>query len=161
MLRQVPDLPLVRVFIPMTYVLLGERDLARATFEEFRYMPGTVEVGPRWAALLGQIGVVAVSLDDVGTADRVYRELSGLGPMYMGDGSGAVFSGGSLQRLIGDLALATGRVDEAIRRYTAVPGAEPARAGPGAGGQGAGARYTGRRCAGRQCAGRQCTAGRG
>jgi DNA-binding CsgD family transcriptional regulator/tetratricopeptide (TPR) repeat protein len=118
MLRQVPDLPLVRVFIPMTYVLLGERDLARATFEEFRYMPGMVEVGPRWAALLGQIGVVAVSLDDVGTADRVYRELSGLGPMYMGDGSGAVFSGGSLQRLIGDLALATGRVDEAIRRYT-------------------------------------------
>jgi DNA-binding NarL/FixJ family response regulator len=36
----------------------------------------------------------------------------------MGDGSGVVFCAGSLQRNIGDLALATGRVAEAIRRYT-------------------------------------------
>jgi DNA-binding NarL/FixJ family response regulator len=36
----------------------------------------------------------------------------------MADGSGVVFSGGSEQRVIGDLALATGRVDEAITLYT-------------------------------------------
>jgi DNA-binding CsgD family transcriptional regulator len=65
-----------------------------------------------------QIGITAVWLDDTETADRVYRELSGLPPTYMGDGSGLVFSGGSLERVIGDLALATGRLDEAIRRYT-------------------------------------------
>jgi DNA-binding CsgD family transcriptional regulator len=118
MLRQVHNVPLVRVFVPLIHALLGERDLARATFEEFRHMPGTVEVGPRWAALLGQIGAVAVWLDDTDTADRVYQELSGLAPAYMGDGSGLVFSGGSVQRMIGDLALATRRVDEAIRRYT-------------------------------------------
>jgi DNA-binding CsgD family transcriptional regulator len=117
-LRQVPDLPLVRIFIPQTYALLGERDLARATFEEFRYMPGTVEVGPRWAALLTQIGIVAAWLDDAETAERVYQELAGLAPGYMGDGSGAVFCAGSLQRLIGDFALAAGRVDEAVRLYT-------------------------------------------
>src|SRR5215831_11801598 len=118
MMRQVPGIPLVRIFVPLTYALLGERDLARATFEEFRYMPGTLEVGPRWAALLGQIGTAALMLDDTGTADRVYAELSGLAPTYAADGSGVVFSIGSLQWLIGDLALATGRVDEAIRRYT-------------------------------------------
>jgi hypothetical protein len=55
---------------------------------------------------------------DAGTADRVYGQLSGLEPRYVGDGSGLVFSGGSAERLIGDLALATGRVDEAIHRYT-------------------------------------------
>ena len=118
MLRQVPDVLLARIFIPQTHLLLGEPDLARATFEEFRHLPGTVEVGPRWAPLLGQIGVVAIALDDVETADRVYLELAGLEPSFFGDGSGAVFCAGSAERLIGDLALATGRVDEAIRRYT-------------------------------------------
>ena len=81
-------------------------------------MPGTVEVGPRWAALIIQIGFVALMLDDTETADRVYQELSGLAPTYAGDGSGLVFPGGSVQRVIGDLSLATGRVEEAIRRYT-------------------------------------------
>jgi DNA-binding CsgD family transcriptional regulator/tetratricopeptide (TPR) repeat protein len=118
MLQQVPGIPLVRIFIPLIYALLGERDLARATFEEFRHMPGTVEVGLRWAALLAHIGITAVMLDDTETADRVYTELSGLAPTYAADGSGPVFCIGSLQRPIGDLALTTGRVDEAIRRYT-------------------------------------------
>jgi DNA-binding CsgD family transcriptional regulator/tetratricopeptide (TPR) repeat protein len=118
MLRQVPDIPLVRVFVPMIHALLGDHDLARATFEEFRHMPGTVEVGPRWAALLSQIGNVALMLGDAETADRIYQEVSGLEPTYAGDGSGLVFSAGSAQRMVGDLALATGRVDEAIRRYT-------------------------------------------
>lgn len=117
-LRQVPEIPLVRVFMPMAYALLGERDLARATFEEFRYMPGTVEVGPRWAALLAQIGAIAAWLGDAGTAERVYQEFAGLTPGYMGDGSGAVFCGGSMQRLTGDFALAAGRVEEAVGRYT-------------------------------------------
>jgi DNA-binding CsgD family transcriptional regulator/tetratricopeptide (TPR) repeat protein len=117
-LRQMPNLPLVRVFVPLLHTLLGDRDLARATFEEFRYMPETVEVGPRWAALLIFIGIGAVLLDDPDTADRVYQQVSGLAPTYMGDGSGVVFCAGSLQRNIGDLALATGRVAEAIRRYT-------------------------------------------
>jgi DNA-binding CsgD family transcriptional regulator len=118
MLSLAPSIPLVRVFVPLMHALLGENDQARAKFEEFRHMPGSAEVGPRWAALIGMIGAVAVLLDDTDTADRVYQELSGLTPAYMGDGTGIVFSGGSTQRVVGDLALATGRVDEAIRRYT-------------------------------------------
>jgi DNA-binding CsgD family transcriptional regulator/tetratricopeptide (TPR) repeat protein len=118
MSRQASSIALVRVFVPQVHLLLGDYDLARATFEEFRHMPGTVEVGPRWAALLYQIGTVAVLLDDAATADRVYVEVSGLAPGYAGDGSGVVFCGGSTQRWTGDLALATGRVDEAISRYT-------------------------------------------
>jgi DNA-binding CsgD family transcriptional regulator len=117
MLRQVPGLPIVRIFIPITHLLLGQRDLARTTFEEFRHTAGNIEVGPRWAALLVMIGMVAVLLDDTETADRVYRELSPVAPCYAGDGSGLVFSEGSTQRLIADLALATGRTDEAIGRY--------------------------------------------
>jgi DNA-binding CsgD family transcriptional regulator/tetratricopeptide (TPR) repeat protein len=118
MLSLAPSIPLVRVFVPLMHALLGENDQARAKFEEFRHMPGSAEVGPRWAALIGMIGVVAVILDDTDTADRVYEKLSGLAPAYMGDGTGIVFSGGSTQRVVGDLALATGRVDEATRRYT-------------------------------------------
>jgi len=118
MIRHAPPIPLVRVSAPQVHALLGDDDLARATFEEFRHMPGTVEVGPRWAPLVAAIGTVALLLDDTDTADRVYRELSGLAPGYAGDGSGTVFCGGSGQRVVGDLALATGRVEEAIRRYT-------------------------------------------
>jgi DNA-binding CsgD family transcriptional regulator len=117
-LRQAPGIPLVRVFVPLVHALLGDRDLARATFEEFRHMPGTVEVAPRWIPLVTYIGYVALLVDDTEAADRVYQELSGLAPFYMADGSGTVFCGGSTQRLVGDLALATGRVDEAIARYT-------------------------------------------
>jgi DNA-binding CsgD family transcriptional regulator len=118
MLQQVHGIALVRVFIPQIHALLGDYDLARATFEEFRHMPGTVEVGPRWAALLAQIGITALMLDDTGTVGRVYQELSGLAPGYTGDGTGLVFPGGSEQRMAGDLALATGQIDEAIHRYT-------------------------------------------
>jgi DNA-binding CsgD family transcriptional regulator len=118
LLQLAPSIPLVRVFVPLVHALLGDHDLARATFEEFRHLPGTIEVGLRWAALLGVIGVVAVLLDDTSTADRVYRELSRLEPGYLGDGSGAVFCAGSAQRAIGDLALATGRIDAAIGYYT-------------------------------------------
>ena len=146
MLRQLPGIPLVRIFVPLTYALLGEQDLARATFEEFRHMPGAIEVGPRWAALVTLIGIVALLLDDTDTADRVYRELSGLATTCMADGSGAVFSGGSAQRVAGDLALATGRVGdppvhrghrrERADRRPAVSRAEQARTGEGDGGPG-------------------------
>jgi DNA-binding CsgD family transcriptional regulator len=61
--------------------------------------------------------VDVVWLGDADTAERVYQEFAGLAPAYMGDGSGAPFSGRSAQRLIGDFALAAGRVDEAVRRY--------------------------------------------
>ena len=118
MLQQAPGIALVRIFIPLVHALRGDHDLARATFEEFRHMPGTIEVGPRWAALVNYIGFVALLLDDTDTAERVYQELSGLAPGYMADGSGIVFCGGATERVGGDLALATGRVDEAIRRYT-------------------------------------------
>jgi len=117
-LKQMPAIPLVRIFVPLNHALLGDHEMARATFEEFRHVPGTVEVGPRWAALLTQIGTIAVLLDDADTAARVYQELSGLEPGYMCDGSGAVFCAGSMERVLGDLALVTGLVDEAIGRYT-------------------------------------------
>jgi DNA-binding CsgD family transcriptional regulator len=116
-LRAIPNVPLVRIFIPQTHALMGETELARATFEEFRHMPAVLEPGPRWAALLAQIGMVACMLGDADTAGRVHSELAGLEPTYMGDGSGAVFAGGSLQRVVADLALTAGRVDEAIGRY--------------------------------------------
>jgi len=117
-MQQAAGIALVRVFIPLIHVLLGDHDLARATFEEFRYMPEAVEVGPRWAALVNHIGIGALLLSDTETAERVYQALSGVTPSYMADGSGTVFCAGSSERVAGDLALATGRVDEAIARYT-------------------------------------------
>jgi DNA-binding CsgD family transcriptional regulator len=117
-MRQAHDVLLVRAFVPLACLLLGEREQARAAFEEFRHLPGTLQAGPRWMALMVAIGTAAMRLDDTETVDRVYREVSGLPLSYAGDGTGVVFSVGAQERVVADFALATGRLDEAIRRYT-------------------------------------------
>ena len=116
-LRHSPDIPLVRIFVPIIHALLGDHDQARATFEEFRTMPPLLEIGPFWEPILHHIGVVAVLLDDVPTAELVYDRLSALEPTYMNDGSGAVFCIGALPRPLGDLALACGRSADAVAHY--------------------------------------------
>jgi DNA-binding CsgD family transcriptional regulator len=117
-MRQAHDVRLVRAFVPLIFLLLGEREQARAAFEEFRHLPGTLQAGPRWMALMAAVGTAAVRLNDTETVDRVYREISGLPLSYVGDGTGVVFSVGAQERVVADFALATGRLDEAIRRYT-------------------------------------------
>ncbi|GAB3897465.1 AAA family ATPase [Kibdelosporangium lantanae] len=116
-LRQVPDIALVRIFVPMTHALTGDVEAAKATFEEFRHMPPTLQIGPRWGALIMMIGVVAVLLDDAETAALVYDSVRDLEPDYMTDGTGAVFCAGSSRRPLGDLALTMGLVDAAVRHY--------------------------------------------
>ncbi|MCE7002908.1 AAA family ATPase [Kibdelosporangium philippinense] len=116
-LGSVRDVVLARVFTPITYALAGDMAAATATFEEFRHMPDTVQIGPRWAPLVYHIGICAILLDDVPTADKVYRIFAPFEPDFGTDGSGAAFCGGSTARWVGDLALATGRVTEAIGHY--------------------------------------------
>jgi DNA-binding CsgD family transcriptional regulator len=117
LLRTVREVTLARVFIPITHALLGDMAAARATFEEFRHMPRTVQPGLRWAPLVYHIGVVAIMLDDVETADLVHGCLSKLEPDCMNDGSGALFCAGASTRMLGDLSLTCGRVPEAIGHY--------------------------------------------
>ncbi|ALG08813.1 LuxR family transcriptional regulator [Kibdelosporangium phytohabitans] len=116
-LGAVRDVALARIFIPITHALRGDKQAARATFEEFRHMPSELQIGPRWAAVLHHIGIVATMVDDAETAGRVYGILGSLEPSFLTDGSGAVFCAGASPRASGDLALATGRVAEAIEHY--------------------------------------------
>jgi DNA-binding CsgD family transcriptional regulator len=108
---------LARVFLPITYALGGDMDSARATFEEFRAMPETVPIGPRWAALLIHIGLAATLVQDAETADLVYRKLRGLEQWYSGEGTGPFYFGGAMARMIGDVALAAGHIPEAIELF--------------------------------------------
>lgn len=39
-MQRAPGIPLVRIYVPLIHALRGDYDLARATFEEFRHMPG-------------------------------------------------------------------------------------------------------------------------
>nr|QEO74058.1 LuxR family transcriptional regulator [uncultured bacterium] len=111
------EITLAQIFIPITYALLGDTESAKSTFERFRHMPDEVPIGPRWAALVSTIGRLAIMLGDAETADRVYRCFDGLEPDYMTDGSGALFCDGASPRMFGELALATGRVPEAIGHF--------------------------------------------
>ncbi|MDX8147503.1 AAA family ATPase [Lentzea sp. BCCO 10_0061] len=116
-LDQVGDIPLARVYVPYLHALLGETEQARATFEEFRAMPATLEVAPTWAPLVSHIGAVACLLDDVEAAAGVYEVLSALEPHYGADGSGALFSNAATPRLLGDLAMTCGRREVAAEHY--------------------------------------------
>ncbi|MFD0365266.1 ATP-binding protein [Nocardia sp. GCM10030253] len=115
--RFAPKTTLSQVYSPMMHALAGDMAEARAGFEEFRTLPDTLEVGPRWLGLLYMIGVVAVLLGDGDTADRVYRVLGVSDDYYMGDGSCAVFCAGSIARPIADFARTAGRFDVAIDHY--------------------------------------------
>ncbi|MGW6443393.1 ATP-binding protein [Lentzea sp. NPDC055074] len=116
-IERVGDIPLARVYVPFLHAMLGETDQARATFEEFRAMPATLEVGPTWAPLVGQIGVVACMLGDAETAESVYDVLSTLEPHFAADGSGAVFSTAATPHQLGDLAMTCGRTEVAAEHY--------------------------------------------
>ncbi len=116
-LSHIADMPLASVYVPFLHALLGDLDQARATFEEFRAMPATAEVGPMWAPLVSQIGVIAALLGDAETAELVYRTLSTLEPDYSADGSGAVFCSAASPQLLGDLAMTCGRTAVAIGHY--------------------------------------------
>ncbi|MFC0110679.1 ATP-binding protein [Kibdelosporangium aridum] len=116
-LAEVREVLLARICIPMTYALIGDLASARATFEEFRHLPAKLQIAPQWSAALQMIGGAAIMLDDTETADAVYRVFSTLEPDYMTDGGGAVFCAGASPRLVGELALTTGRVAEAIDQF--------------------------------------------
>lgn len=111
-----PDIPLVRIYEPLLASLAGDHDLARASFAPFRSLPSTVRRGPRWTPLMSLVGTVAVALDDVETAIDVYEQLREYAEYFMCDGSGVVFCGGSMARLLGDLA-STARLDDDADKY--------------------------------------------
>jgi DNA-binding CsgD family transcriptional regulator len=117
LLGKAPPMPLVRVSVPMVYAIGGQLDVARAEFEEFRHLPGTLPVGIRWAATIAQIGMTAVLLEDVEVCAEIHELVAPFASYYSGDGSGAVFSFGANAQFVGDLARVTGRFDDALARY--------------------------------------------
>ncbi|HEX7308883.1 ATP-binding protein [Lentzea sp.] len=116
-LEEVADIPLARVYVPFLHALVGDVEQARSTFEEFRSMPAVLEVGPTWAPLVSQIGMIACLLGDEETAGLVHRTLSTLEPDFSADGSGAVFCSAATPQLLGDLAMTCGRTETAIGHY--------------------------------------------
>ena len=116
-LRLAPPIPIARIAVPMFYALAGELDEARAAFEEFRHLPSTLEIGPRWAGVLHQIGIVAELVDDAEAAESVYQLFRQIDSPYLGDGTGAVYPSGSTARTVGSLAMTAGHLDDAIERF--------------------------------------------
>jgi len=115
--RSAGPMPVVRISLPLTHAIAGDLELARAEFEEFRDLVRTYPVGTRWAGTFGQLAAAAVLLEDAEVCADVYELLAPLAHYYSGDGSGGVFSTGSVARTAGDLARVAGRFDDALRHY--------------------------------------------
>ena len=94
-LAHAPPIPLVQVSLALAQCLTGQLEAAAATFEALRGMPDQMPLGPRWAATVSQIAIVAVLLDDAEVAERCYRLLSPIAHWCGADGGGAPFSHGS------------------------------------------------------------------
>ncbi|NMN98210.1 helix-turn-helix transcriptional regulator [Nocardiaceae bacterium YC2-7] len=116
-LRKAPPIPIARIAVPMFYALAGDLDEARAGFEEFRHLPAVLEIGPRWAGVLHQIGVVAELVGDAEAAESVYQLFREIESPYLGDGTGAVFPGGSTAGVLGKLAFTAGHLDAAVEHF--------------------------------------------
>jgi DNA-binding CsgD family transcriptional regulator len=116
-LASAPPMPVVGVSRPILYALRGDLDRARAEFAQYRDVPRAFPVGVRWAGTLTVIGVAAVLLQDAEVAGDVHRLLEPLAAFYSGDGSGAVFSFGSVAGMAADVARVAGRWTEAIDLY--------------------------------------------
>ncbi len=116
-IKNAPPMPLVRISSPLAHALAGDLATARAEFEEFRHLPATFPVGIRWAATVGQIGKVAVLLDDAEVCEQVYELFVPYVHSYSGDGSGGVWSDGAMDRVLGELARIAGRHDAALSHY--------------------------------------------
>ena len=120
-LAHAPPIPLVQVSLALAQCLTGQLEAAASTFESLRGMPDRMPLGPRWAATVSQIAVVAVLLDDAEVAERCYRLLAPNAHWYGADGGGAPFSHGSneyplglLARAYGDISLASGHFERAV-----------------------------------------------
>ncbi|HEY3088676.1 MAG TPA: AAA family ATPase [Jatrophihabitantaceae bacterium] len=116
-LAHAPPMPLIGVSWPIMHALHGDLGRARAEFEQYRDVPATFPVGVRWAGTMTMCGIAAVLVDDADVAAVVHRLLEPLAAYYSGDGSGAVFSIGSMAGLAADTARVAGRVDDAVRLY--------------------------------------------
>jgi DNA-binding CsgD family transcriptional regulator len=116
-LAHAPPMPLIGLTWPVVHTLRGDPDRARAEFEQYRELPATFPVGVRWAGTITMCGLAAVLVDDADVAGAVHRLLEPLTTYYSGDGSGAVFSIGSMAGLAADTARVARRFDEAVRLY--------------------------------------------
>lgn len=117
MLEGAPHLPLVEISVAVDIAQRGDLDRARAVLARYRDLPRTLPKGTRWAPTLGMLGFGAVLLGDAELARAVYDELRPTSRYYGGDGSGAVFCHGFNARLVGDLALTAGLLDEAVNSH--------------------------------------------
>jgi DNA-binding CsgD family transcriptional regulator len=113
-IRNAPPLPLIRALLAVLLLLVDERVEAAGILDELRFLIDELPAGPRWAGTLAIIGLAATLLDDVDSAERVYRQLLPSAGDYDGDGSGTIFTTGSNARAVGEFALTAGRVDEAV-----------------------------------------------
>ncbi|SDS62555.1 AAA ATPase domain-containing protein [Microlunatus soli] len=109
----IPSLMVVRLLLHS-----GSVDAARIAYQPWREMiiDGSRRPAdaPAWQTPLLWHGEIAVGLGDTEASEAAYQEMiTDPGP-YRGDGSGLIISTGALARHTADLALATGRVREAI-----------------------------------------------
>lgn len=103
-----PQIPLVRVTIPLVLALGGDAARAATEFAGLREVPDRMPVGPRWYGTVSQVALGALAVGDEQVARRCYHLLLPTARWCGGDGGGAPYATGSNENLLGRLALCFG-----------------------------------------------------
>ncbi len=112
-----PSIPLITVSRAQIQLAVGDRRDAAATVAALRNLPERMPLGPRWAASVGTLGLLAAGLDDADLAGRCHRALLPIAGWYLGDGGGSPYSFGSNEWPLGLMAHCAGRPDTAADHF--------------------------------------------
>jgi DNA-binding CsgD family transcriptional regulator len=96
----------------------GETDRAHRYFERLRPVVATLPEDGMWLAVVLEAGELATRLGDTATAELCLDRATPYAAHFIAGGSGSVRCDGSVSRVLGVIAAALGRADEAERRLT-------------------------------------------
>ena len=108
LIRSAPTIPLVRISLVPVLVLTGDETGARSELATMRDVPARMPLGPRWFGTVGQVGMAAVLLGDAELARVCHGLLLPCAQWCAGDGGGSPYAAGSVEEVLGRLALTFG-----------------------------------------------------
>jgi DNA-binding CsgD family transcriptional regulator len=117
LIRSVATIPLVRVTLVPLLLLAGDETGARAELATLRDVPARMPLGPRWFGTVGQVGMAAALLGDAELARVCHDLLLPCAPWCAGDGGGSPYAAGSVEEVLGRLALTFGDPDLAAGHF--------------------------------------------
>lgn len=112
------SLLIAQAYVGMFFADTGDRDSAWQCLDRVRPALPTLPRDGRWLPVVSSTGALAARLGELDVARHCYAELLPHAGYYLASGSGTLLCAGSVSRILGELAAALDRPDDAERHFT-------------------------------------------